>query len=183
MTANSSDQAGYLAPLTAPPAYDEELEREISQWVRALTGLPEGMVRPLWKEPQPTIPPLGTDWAAFGVQPIEVDDNSANISDGDEADQQWQHENITILVCFYGRNGMAIAAQFRDGLRVSQNNAELNRTTLSYGGGPERIIPAPELINNQWVRRYDITVNLRRKTVREYGIKSLLSAPVQFFGD
>lgn len=46
-----------------------------------------------------------------------------------------------------------------------------------------RIIPAPELINNQWVRRYDVTVDLHRKTVREYGIKSLLSAPVQFFGE
>ncbi|EPH7603555.1 phage neck terminator protein, partial [Escherichia coli] len=45
------------------------------------------------------------------------------------------------------------------------------------------LTPFPELINQQWVRRYDMTVRLRRKVVREYGIKSLVEAPVIFFGD
>ena len=39
----------------------------------------------------------------------------------------------------------------------------------------------PELINNQWVRRYDISVDLRRKIIRQYGIQSLVDAPVQFW--
>ncbi|EPH6016721.1 phage neck terminator protein, partial [Yersinia enterocolitica] len=46
-----------------------------------------------------------------------------------------------------------------------------------------RINPFPELINNKWVRRFDITIKLRRKVIREYGIKSLTSAPVKFFGE
>lgn len=77
---------------------------------------------------------------------------------------------------------MQIASRFRDGISVEQNNAELNQSDLSlvdYGD----IVPFPELINQQWVRRYDITVRLRRKVVREYGIKSLVDAPVSFFGD
>jgi hypothetical protein len=41
----------------------------------------------------------------------------------------------------------------------------------------------PELINNQWVRRYDLHITLRRKIIRSYGINSLLSAPVTFFGE
>jgi len=77
---------------------------------------------------------------------------------------------------------MAYATFFRDGLFLEQNNAELNRAGLSLRDCSD-IIPAPELINNQWQRRYDVTVILRRKTVREYGIKSLVEAPVQFFGE
>ncbi|HCI5300278.1 TPA: hypothetical protein NPM98_005712, partial [Klebsiella pneumoniae] len=52
-------------------------------------------------------------------------------------------------------------------------------TFLQHG----RILNLPELINNQWVRRYDISVDLRRKIIRQYGIQSLVDAPVQFFGD
>ncbi|WP_455769623.1 phage neck terminator protein, partial [Serratia ficaria] len=72
--------------------------------------------------------------------------------------------------------------QFRDGLFVSQNNDELQAidlTLLDCG----RILNLPELINNQWVRRYDIAVRLRRKVIRQYGIKSLVDASVKFFGE
>ncbi len=182
MTANSSEQAGYLAPLSDSPAYDETLEREISRWIRAVSGLPDGKVFPRWTDPQPEIPPLGTNWAAFGITSIQEDANPASVSNGDESDQQWQHETIVIIVCFYGPGGQAIATRFRDGLRVAQNNAELNRTTLSYADN-SRIVSAPELINKQWQRRYDINVTLRRKVVREYGIKRLVDAPVTYFGD
>lgn len=65
---------------------------------------------------------------------------------------------------------------------VSQNNAQLNTLGLSLGTYT-KLIPAPELINNQWVRRYDMTIYLRRKLVRTYGIKSILSVPVSITGD
>ncbi|MPU29123.1 hypothetical protein FVB13_07920 [Escherichia coli] len=182
MTVNTSDQAGYLAPVSSPPAYDEALEREISQWIRAVSGLPEGMARPRWTDPQPAIPPLGTNWCGFGIVDFIEDANPASVSVSDDVEQQWQHETLVVLCCFYGPNGQATATRFRDGLRVPQNNAELNRTTLTYHSNT-RIIPAPELINKQWQRRYDISVTLRRKVVREYGIKSLVDAPVSFFGD
>ncbi|EHT4373308.1 hypothetical protein KX080_004752, partial [Salmonella enterica] len=45
------------------------------------------------------------------------------------------------------------------------------------------IVPFPELINQQWVRRYDMKVRLRRKVVREYNILALQDAPVSFFGE
>ncbi|EJT0956333.1 hypothetical protein ABCT26_003517 [Escherichia coli] len=72
------------------------------------------------------------------------------------------------------------ASRFRDGISVPQNNAALNALGLSLGDYTGLF---PELINQQWVRRYDMTVRLRRKVVREYGIKSLVEAPVIFFGD
>jgi ribosomal protein L13E len=55
----------------------------------------------------------------------------------------------------------------------------LNRSGLTFLQ-MGRILNLPELINNQWVRRYDISVDLRRKITRQYNIQSLVDAPVQF---
>ncbi|WP_458259525.1 phage neck terminator protein, partial [Burkholderia cenocepacia] len=35
--------------------------------------------------------------------------------------------------------------------------------------------PAPDLVNQQWVRRYDMTVKLRRKVTRTYAVLNLKS--------
>ena len=86
------------------------------------------------------------------------------------------------MASFYGPSGMSYASRFRDGISVPQNNAERNALGLSLGDSTG-LTPFPELINQQWVRRYDMTVRLRRKVVREYGIKSLVEAPVTFFGE
>ena len=112
---------------------------------------------------------------------MQEDANPAYIQ-GDESAAQWSHETVDTLCCFYGPRGMSVATQFRDGLFVSQNNDELKAiglTLLDCG----RIFNLPELINNQWVRRYDIAVRLRRKVIREYDIKSLVDASVKFFGE
>jgi hypothetical protein len=36
------------------------------------------------------------------------------------------------------------------------------------------VLNLPELINNQWVRRYDLSVQLRRKVIRTYDIKTVI---------
>lgn len=178
---NDSTTAGYLTPAGAGPAYDEELEREISRWIRGLTGLPAKLVYPRWTDPQQAIPKNGTTWCAYGISGIQEDFNPAYLQ-GAESAEQWSHETVSLIVCFYGPAGLAAATQFRDGMLVAQNNDELNRAGLTFMQ-QGRILNLPELINNQWVRRYDLSVDLRRKIIREYGIKTLASAPVQYFGD
>ncbi|AHY06746.1 hypothetical protein sch_09275 [Serratia plymuthica] len=146
-----------------------------------MTGLDTKLVFPRWTDPQIQIPKNGTTWCAFGITSVPDDAYPAYVQ-SEESAEQWSHETIEILCCFYGPQGMAVATQFRNGLFVSQNNDELqsvNLTLLDCG----RILNLPELINNQWVRRYDIAVRLRRKVIRQYGIKSLVEAPVQFFGE
>ncbi|OVZ89990.1 hypothetical protein CBW58_18160 [Yersinia frederiksenii] len=140
------------------------------------------VVYPRWTDPQIQIPKNGTTWCAFGVTGVQEDANPAYIQHTGESAEQWSHETVDILCCFYGPQGMSMATLFRDGLFISQNNDELKSVGLTLLGCG-RIFNLPELINNQWVRRYDITVNLRRKVIREYGIKSLTSAPVKFFGE
>lgn len=178
---NDSTTRGYLTPADDGPDYDEDLEREISRWIRGVSGLPAERVYPRWTDPQRAIPKNGTTWCAFGITGIQEDFNPAYVQ-GAESAEQWSHETVSIISCFYGPAGLATATRFRDGMLVAQNNDELNRAglTLMQQG---RILNLPELINNQWVRRYDLSVDLRRKIIREYGIKTLASAPVQYFGE
>ena len=179
---NDTTQPGYLTPTNPAPQYDEALERELSRWIRGVSGLPDGMAVPRFTDPQPAIPVMGTNWCGFNISDFQDAANPASVTKDDDTDSQWQYETLVVLCCFYGPAGQSFAKTFRSGLFVSQNNAELNRVGLTLGE-VGRIIPAPELINNQWQRRYDLTMTLRRKTVREYGIKSILSASVQFFGE
>lgn len=72
---------------------------------------------------------------------------------------------------------MKFASIFRDGISVEQNNSELNRMGLTLGD-VSSITPFPELINQQWLRRYDITVKIRRKVTRTYNIKSIVDGNV-----
>lgn len=169
---NDSTAAGYLTPVGDVPAYDQELEREISRWIRGLTGLNKNLVYPRWTDPQTQIPKNGITWCAFGITTIPEDDNPAYVQT-DAGAEQWSHETVEILTCFYGPQGMATAKQFRAGIFVSQNNDELNRAGMSFMQCG-RVLNLPELINNQWVRRYDLSVQLRRKVIRTYDIKTVI---------
>ncbi|MCT8354041.1 phage neck terminator protein [Photorhabdus kayaii] len=180
---SDSTQPGWLTPVSAP-VYDREIERKLSRWISSVSGLPGKMMFPKWQPNDETrvFPANDTNWCAFGISSMVSDDTPAFVNQTDESTELWRHEKIECLISFYGPAGQHHCTQFRDGITVSQNNAELNQVGLSlshYG----RIFSAPELINNQWVRRYDMTIILRRKVVREYGVKSLVEAPVKFFGD
>ena len=179
---NDSTAAGYLTPVSAPQAYDEALERELSQWARALSGLAPGMVRPRWTATQAALPAADVNWCGFGIIGFTADNAPAFVRQTDDGNQLWRHEVIETLASFYGPQSQSIATLFRDGLTVEQNNETLKTNELSLADYSE-LTAFPELINNQWVRRYDITVRLRRKVIRDYGIKSLVDAPVTFFGD
>jgi len=173
---NDSTQPGYLTPLSAPQAYDEPLERELSRWVKALSGLPDGMVRPRWTPVQAAMPAQNVNWCGFGIVGFTSDTSPAFVQSEDDA-QMWRHEVVECLASFYGPSSQEIAALFRDGMQIPQNNVELNRYQLSFFDASP-LTSFPELINNQWVRRYDVTVRLRRKVVREYGIKSIVDGNV-----
>jgi hypothetical protein len=51
---------------------------------------------------------------------------------GEESTEQWSHETVSLILCFYGPQGLAMATRFRDGLLVDQNNDELNRSGLTF---------------------------------------------------
>ncbi|HDX9033766.1 TPA: hypothetical protein ROV54_002823, partial [Staphylococcus aureus] len=120
-----------LTPIGDSPPYDEDLERLISRWIRGVTGLAATLVYPRWTDPQKQIPKNGTTWCAFGITGIQEDFNPAYVQ-GEENTEQWSHETVSLILCFYGPQGLAMATRFRDGLLVSQNNDELNRSGLTF---------------------------------------------------
>ncbi|CDL79920.1 phage neck terminator protein [Xenorhabdus cabanillasii] len=178
---NTSERAGWLTP-DNEPVYDEALERLLSQWLRIVSGLPSGSVRPRWTSVQTAQPPADSDWCGFGIVALPADDNPAYANQTPEHGELWRHEAFECSASFYGPRSQGYITRFREGISLSQNNAELNTLGLSvvkHSG----IVAFPELINNQWIRRYDMTVTLWRKVVRRYGIKALRDAPVKLFGD
>lgn len=180
---NDSTTPGYLTPVGDSPLYDQELERQISRWIVGVSGLNAKMVFPRWTDPQSQIPQNGTTWCGFGVTTMPRGGTPANVQDGDDQSEQWTWEQVTVICCFYGPQGASVAARFREGISLDQNAATLRSDTgmslVDFG----TLYNLPELINNQWVRRYDLTVTLSRKNIRTYNVKSLVEGPVSIFGE
>ncbi|HHA2249915.1 TPA: hypothetical protein ACOEHG_004856 [Enterobacter ludwigii] len=171
---NNSTAPGYLTPEGGGPANDKPLEIHISEWICGVTGIDVKKVYPRWTDPQHKIPPAGTTWCAFGITQQPQSPNPADVQVSDDLSEQWTWEKVTVICCFYGPEGAALASLFRAGLFVEQNATELKRRSGLSLNDAGTLYNVPELINNQWVRRYDLTVTLSRKLVREYNIKSLV---------
>lgn len=182
MSNNSSTEQGWLTPTDENPVYGEALDRILSRWVRGITGLPDKLVRPRWQPKPPPLPPPETTWCAFGVIDIIADDNPAFVGQTEEDTALWRHEIVVCMASFYGHDSQYTIARFREGITLNQNNSELNASDLSLISYSQ-ITAFPEFINNQWVRRFDITVRLRRKVIRRYNIKSLTDAKVTLTGE
>lgn len=176
---NDSTAPGYLTPVGTDPEYDQQLERQISRWIRGITGLDAARVYPRWTDPQSTIPKNGVTWCGFGIAMMPRPATPANVQVSEDESEQWTWEQVTVLCCFYGPQGAGMAARFREGIFVEQNADVLRRDAGLSLLDAGTIFNLPELINNQWVRRYDITVTLSRKNTRTYNIKSILIPNVE----
>ncbi len=175
---NDSTAPGYLTSVGSSPEYDEKLERQISRWIRGVTGLGAKLVFPRWTDPQPSIPKNGITWCAFGVTTMPRGGTPANVQISEAQSEQWTWEQVTVICCFYGPGGAATASGFREGIYVDQNASALQRDAGMYLIDAGTIYNLPELINNQWVRRYDLTVTLSRKNIRTFNVKSIVDGNV-----
>ena len=179
---NDSTEPGYLTPVGSEPDYDQELERQISRWIRGVTGLDASVVLPRWTDPQQQIPKSGITWCEFGIAISDPEDFPADVQ-VDEQSQQWVWEKVNIICCFYGPQGSAMASRFRAGMFVEQNNTALRSASGLSLLDAGKIFNLPVLINNQWVRRYDLAVTLSRKNIRTYNIKSIITPNVDITGE
>ncbi|MFJ6322263.1 MULTISPECIES: LIC_12616 family protein [unclassified Rhizobium] len=176
-----SSTGGFLAPTSPPPAADDALDDQIQAAVVGITGLNGTLVRPRWQPSPPKQPPATTNWCAIGVVRL-VGDTYAWIGhhpDGNGYDEMQRHVTFDVLASFYGPNGQAYAGLLRDGLQIPQNREALYLQGIAFVEASE-IIAAPALINEQWVRKYDLTVTLRTQITRTYAVLNLLSASGSF---
>lgn len=176
--ANDSSTGGYLQPTApSPPLEDSALDAIFQQLIVGLTGLPGNMVRPRWQPTVPKMPEPTQNWCAIGVTDIDQDfePTIVHVPDTEGTDKLYRNEILTLLASFYGPAAMQYAAQARDGIFVAQNHGML---VLSGMGLVDvgRLTAAPELLNQQWQRRYDLQFRVRRQVERTYSVLNLLSS-------
>lgn len=172
-----SSTGGYLSPAVAsPPLEDDALTAIFQQMIVGITGLPGNMVRPRWQPNPPKQPEPTVNWCALGIAVQTLDDGPAIVHNGagNGSDTYIRHEQIDVLASFYGPSGMQNAQLLSDGLAIPQNLEQLKAQDMnSVDTG--QIRTAPDLINEQWVRRYDIELTFRRKITRTYAALNTLS--------
>lgn len=177
--ANTSATGGYLAPTAPVPPEDDELDDLLQAVVAGITGLPGAMVRPRWQPTVPKQPEPSVNWCALGVEVQENDAGPAIQHDptGNGSDTYIRHQAIELLCTFYGPAAKGYAQRLADGLAIPQNSEQLGLNDMAYVSAGE-IRAAPDFVNQQWVRRYDIKLALRRKITRTYPVLNILSAQV-----
>lgn len=178
MSGNDSSTGGYLSPAVAsPPLEDDALTAIFQQMIVGITALPGNMVRPRWQPNPPKQPEPTVNWCALGIAVQTPDDGPAIVHNGSSngSDTYIRHEQIDVLASFYGPNAMQNAQLLSDGLAIPQNLEQLKANDMnSVDTG--QIRAAPDLINEQWVRRYDIELTFRRKIARTYSVLNILTA-------
>lgn len=200
--ANDSTTGGYLSP-AAPPPTDIGIEDFIQAYLVGISGLPGTMVRPRFQRVVPKQPEPQVNWCAFGISRTASDAGPAFVHEVNEGlslitgdalvgldqvpvsvletddgrDTLLRHGDVDVLLSFYGPDAYAYAELTRDNASVPQNSEQLRAFRMGFVGTGD-IIQAPDLVNQQWVHRYDMSMSLRRQTVRTYPVLNLDAAPV-----
>lgn len=183
MAINSSSTAGVLLPNTPYPLDDDALDMLLQSLVTQITGLDTNFVRPRWQSVSAKEPAIGADWCAISVLDSEAD-AGPTIGYGPDGNvgTYTRHETLSVVATFYGPNSKSFAAILRDGLAIPQNTDVLRDNAMAYVSCG-RIINAPELLNQVWQKRHDISITIRRQIVRSYNIEYLEIAELNLIDD
>lgn len=174
---NTSATGGYLAG-TGGVVEDSALDAILQACVVGITGLPGQMVRPRWQPVVPKQPEPSVNWCAIGVTTSTTTDypveQHIGAGDGSDAFEKW--EELALLASFYGPDAAGFASLLRDGLYVTQNREVLQASGIDLIDVGTRTA-APDLVNQQWIRRFDLPIRFRRKVERSFPVLNILSAP------
>jgi len=176
----SSVIGGYLLPGNTV-LDNHALQDYIHDVLVGVTGINNAFVRPAYQPNPPPIPDLDIDWCAFAIRNRRPAAMPWTTQEDDDADLS-TNELFDVFATFYGPNCMGYAAILRDGLQVPQNSDQLTLVGIAVIGA-EDIIYVPELINDRWFERADITINMNRNLTRTYDILSLLGATGTMYFD
>lgn len=175
---SDSTAYGFIAE-TSADAYDAALDAILQAAVVGIAALSGTLVRPRWQPNVPNMPEPDQSWCAIGVNRFKVDDNAYDRHrevSGVGENVLERDEELTALASFYGPSSAALAHRFSDGLKLSQNRAAMQSAGLYVitVGDPT---PAPKLVANIWVRRVDVSLELRRRTQRVYPVRTIVEVP------
>lgn len=140
----------------------------------ALLGFTGDKVRPRWQPNPPKLPSPNIDWCAFGITDAKTDGSAFQSIDKNDIASMKRQETFTITASLYGVNALDNTSALRDGLEVSQNREAMFHNGIAYIGD-DGIQRAPELINDLWYNRIDISLRFAREIRKTYNVLSVLS--------
>jgi hypothetical protein len=180
--ANTSATGGYLLEEGTAPLNDQSLRRFLQSVIVGVTDLEPNLVRQSWQLNPATIPDYNVDWCSFGIIAQRQDNEPAQRQLNNLSTQMQRHEEIDVLCIFYGENCQATSSSLRDGLYLTQNQEILFLGKMGLVGFSQ-ITHVPELINNRFFDRCDITMTLRREIIRDYPILSFVQVSGTIYGN
>jgi hypothetical protein len=179
-TVTSSQQKGVIVESFSDYAAPEDV---IRLYLSALTGIDKNLVRKRWLNKVGKQPDLGTDWIAVGVEGVTTwgtpySDNQKIPDIQNRISQQ----TLKFRASFYGLNSAELSDKAREGLCMVQNNNQLKRYGLTVQSVDDEVLHLPDLQDEQWLDRYDLTFRVGRSVSREYGIRTIVDADdIEFF--
>lgn len=173
---NTSATGGYLSQSPASvPLTQAQINALLHDLVSVVCGIDPKLVRPRWQPSPGNRPAADVDWCGIGITQHDPDDNAGIVHRPDGSDLLYRQERLTVLASFYGPNSDDLAGQLRDGLYVAQNREKLQINNIGFtdARGPVRV---PELVNQQWIDRGDVTITFARQVLRSYPVFNLVEA-------
>ena len=172
---NTSATGGYLQQV-AGPLEGLDLRRFIGTVLVGVSGFEPELVRPAWQQNPPPVPNIDTNWMAFGITARRADNDPYQVeTENGLRTLMLRHEELDIMLAFYGPDCLQKAAEVREGFELTQNTESLLLAGMAYIDLSD-IIHAPELVNDRWFDRADTTLTIRREVRREYRILNFVSA-------
>lgn len=178
-SAGSSDQAGFLAPLSEP-LFDDPLADFLHDFFVGVTGLPGDLVRPRWQREPPNMPPFDTNWLAVGISRIEEDRFSYEGEDPNDPQQDIvsRDELLTVLCSFYGPQGQSLAARVAMAIQLAQNRTYLAQQSITVME-VQGMFNIPALLKEKWVPRCDRNIIFRRRAGWTFAVRAVEQAQAQ----
>ena len=120
------------------------------------------------------MPKSDVSWCAFGVTRYDPLNFPVLIHRGEEDGYSvmYDHENIDVLVSFYGPGHVDQARQLRRSLHIYQNRLALRKNGLAFLRAGT-IVAVPELVAMQWEPRADIPLTFQLLTRQIYAILNI----------
>lgn len=174
---NTSATGGYLIPSsTAALPGGLTLDQFIQTLLVGISGLDGTLVRAKYQLNPPKQPGASVNWIAFRMTQENPDTYAYVGIDPSGIMNLQRHEDLKIQCSFYGPNSMDIMGYVRDGFQISQNLEALTSAKMAFTSTGQPLL-VPDFVNERWIQRYEMEINLRRMVLRTYPILPLLVGP------